>query len=184
MVHPWHDISPGKKIPEKVNAVIEIPKDSKIKYELDKETGLLKMDRFMYSAVLYPGDYGFIPQTLWEDGDPLDIFVLTHTPTYPLTICDVKVIGVIRMIDNEERDDKIIAVHSTDPRFGEWDSLKEIPQHYLAELRHFLETYKELQGKKTKVYKILGRSDAYKDIKHGIELYKKEYKKKKKEENS
>jgi inorganic pyrophosphatase len=171
-VHPWHDVSVGSGLPKKVNMIVEIPKDGKIKYELDKETGMLRMDRFMYSAVLYPGDYGFIPRTLWEDGDPLDIFVLTHTPAFPLTICEVNVIGVIRMFDGDEKDDKIISVHSHDPRFGEWKSISDVPQHYLRELRHFLETYKELQGKKTKVFEILGPEDAFKDIEKAIKMYK------------
>jgi len=174
-IHPWHDIEIGEKKPKIVNAIIEIPKDSTIKYEIDKKTGLLKLDRYMYSAVHYPADYGFIPRTLWEDGDPLDIFIITHRPTFPLTLCEAKVIGVIRMIDNKEKDDKIIAVHAQDPRFSQWDSINDIPQHFLRELKHFLETYKELHGKVVKVFKILDAKEAYKNIEKAEKLYLKKF---------
>jgi len=174
-IHPWHGIEVGPKQPKIVNCIVEIPRDSTIKYELDKASGLLKLDRYMYSAVHYPADYGFIPKTLWEDGDPLDIFILTHRPTYSLTLCEAKVIGAIRMIDNGEKDDKILAVHAQDPRYSEWNSIKDIPKHFLKELHHFLETYKELQGKKVKVYEILDKQHAFKDIKRAQELYKKEF---------
>ena len=176
-IHPWHDISVGDKAPKIVNMIIEIPKGSRVKYELDKKTGMLRMDRYMYSAVHYPGDYGFIPQTLWEDNDPMDVMIITNEPTYPLTICEVKVIGVIRMIDEDEEDDKIIAVHAGDPRYSEWTSIKDVPQHFLKELEHFLETYKDLQGKKVKVYRTLGPTEAFKDIKKARQMYDKRYKK-------
>jgi len=178
-VHPWHDVSVGKKQPKIVNAIIEIPKDSTVKYEVDKESGLLKLDRYMYSSMHYPGDYGFIPQTLWEDGDPLDVFVLTHRPSLPGILCEAKVIGVIRMVDQDEKDDKIIAVHANDPRYSQWDSIKDIPKHFLAEIKHFLETYKELEKKTVKVFKILDAEEAYKDIQKGIDLYQKKFGKKK-----
>ena len=137
-VHPWHNVEIGEKKPKIVNAIVEIPKDSTVKYEIDKKTGLLKLDRYMYSAVHYPADYGFVPRTLWEDGDPLDIFIITHRATFPLTLCQAKVIGVVRMIDSNEKDDKIIAVHAQDPRFSQWNSIKDVPQHFLRELKHFL----------------------------------------------
>lgn len=174
-IHPWHDVDIGEKKPKIVNAIIEIPKDSTIKYEIDKKTGLLKLDRYMYSAVHYPADYGFIPRTLWEDGDPLDIFIITHRPTFPLTLCEAKVIGVISMVDNDEKDDKILAVHAQDPRYSQWSSIEDVPQHFLRELKHFLETYKELQGRVVKVYKILGVKDAYKDIEKAEKLYAKKF---------
>ncbi len=173
--HPWHDISPGEEAPKIVNAIIEIPRDSQLKYELDKESGILKLDRFLYSAVYYPGDYGFIPQTLWEDGDPMDIIILTNKPVYPLTLVRARVIGVIRMIDDEELDDKIIGVYESDPRYSEYNNLRDIPRHVIAELKHFFETYKELQlqGEKVSVPEILGREHAWKDIKISAEKYKK-----------
>jgi inorganic pyrophosphatase len=172
--HPWHDISPGDESPRIVNAVIEIPRDSQQKYELDKESGILKLDRFLYSAVYYPGDYGFIPQTLWEDGDPLDIIILTNRPVYPLTLVRARVIGVIRMIDENELDDKIIGVYDSDPRFKEYNSLKDIPKHVVAELKHFFETYKELQlqSEKVTVPEILDREKAWEDVEISKEKYR------------
>jgi inorganic pyrophosphatase len=172
--HPWHDISPGDESPRIVNAIIEIPRDSQQKYELDKESGILKLDRFLYSAVYYPGDYGFIPQTLWEDGDPMDIIILTNKPVYPLTLVSARVIGVIRMIDDNELDDKIIGVYESDPRYSEYNSLKDIPKHVIAELKHFFETYKELQspGENVTVPEILDREHAWKDIKLSEEKYR------------
>jgi inorganic pyrophosphatase len=178
-LHPWHDIDIGEESPEFVNMVVEIPKDSQMKYELDKKTGLLRIDRAMYSAVHYPGDYGFIPKTLWYDNDPLDIFVFTNNPTYPLTLCEVRVIGVVHMHDNKESDDKILAVHKDDPRYQEWISVKKMPKHYLRELTHFLETYKELQGKEVKVFEIKGPKTAYACINEAKEMYEKKYSSKK-----
>lgn len=173
--NPWHKVSVGNKSPEIINAIIEIPKDSHVKYELDKETGLLKVDRFLYSAVHYPGDYGFVPQTLWYDKDPLDILVLTGRPIYPLSLVHARVIGVLRMIDGEEQDDKIIAVYDGDPRYSEVESIKQIPKHTLNEIKHFFETYKELQGKKCKVLTILDKSDALKDIITAQKMYKEKF---------
>lgn len=173
--HPWHHVEVGTKSPEIINMIVEIPKNSRVKYELHKETGLLMLDRHMFSAVHYPGDYGFIPQTLWDDGDPLDIIIITNEPTYPLTICEVKVIGVLRMIDEDEEDDKIIAVHANDPRCKEWNDIKDIPQHFLKEFNHFFESYKQLQGKTVKVYKVLGSEAAYKDIEKGLKMYSEKY---------
>ncbi len=172
--HPWHDISSGDESPKVVNAIIEIPRDSQLKYELEKESGILKLDRFLYSAVHYPGDYGFIPQTLWEDGDPMDIIILTNKPVYPLTLVSARVIGVIRMIDNNELDDKIVAVYDRDPRYSEYKSLKDIPKHIVVELKHFFETYKELQlqSKEVSVPEILDREKAWKDIEISEEKYR------------
>lgn len=172
--NPWHDVKIGDKAPEIVNAIVEIPKDSKIKYELDKETGMLKLDRFLYSAVHYPGDYGFLPRTLWDDGDPMDIIILTNGPVYPMTLVKVRVIGVIRMKDGDEEDDKIIAVYQDDPRYAEYKDIGDIPQHTKVELRHFFESYKELQGKKCLVLEMLGKEKAFKDIERAIEKYSKD----------
>lgn len=169
--NPWHDVDIGKESPKVVNAIIEIPKDSTQKYELDKDTGLLKLDRFMYSAVHYPGDYGFIPKTLWSDGDPLDIIILTGRPVFPLTLAKVRVIGVMRMVDDEEEDDKIIGVYDNDPRFKEFNSIKDIPTHTLVELKNFFERYKELQNKKVSISEMLDREDALKAIEKSQKLY-------------
>ncbi|PIN93147.1 inorganic pyrophosphatase [Candidatus Pacearchaeota archaeon CG10_big_fil_rev_8_21_14_0_10_31_24] len=173
--NPWHEIDVGKESPKIVNAIIEIPKDSHLKYELDKETGMLKLDRFLYSAVHYPGDYGFIPQTLWDDGDPLDIIVLTGRPVYPMTLTSVRIIGVLRMVDSDEKDDKLIGIYDCDPRYKEYQNIGDIPKHTISELKYFFETYKELQGKKCKILKILGKEEAFKDVLLGQKLYAEEF---------
>lgn len=176
----WHDVDIGPLAPDVIHAIIEIPKDSHIKYEIDKETGMLKLDRFLYSAAHYPGDYGFVPRTLWEDGDPLDIIVLTHRPVYPMTLVNARIIGVIRMIDGDERDDKVIAVYDKDPRYSEFKDIKDVPPHILRELVNFFERYKELQGKHVRVLEIMNRDAALKDVEHGKKLYAEAFGKKKK----
>lgn len=178
MINPWHGVSYGKNAPDEVNVIIEVPKDSKLKYELDKETGLLRLDRALYSAVHYPGDYGFIPQTYWEDDDPLDILVISNFPVYPMTIVRAKPIGVIEMNDGRERDDKIIAVHSTDPRLKNYRSLSDLPEHMLLEIKNFFEIYKELQNKKVKILDLKGVSEAKKSILKGIKNYENKFLKK------
>ncbi len=177
MTHPWHDVNPGKDVPEEVYAIIEVPKNSIVKYELDKETGLIKLDRVLYSAVHYPGDYGFIPQSYWDDGDPLDIIVLSNHPVYPATIVKVRPIGVIHMVDNNERDDKIIAVYVDDPRYAEYRDITDIPEHTLRELTHFFETYKQLQHKTVKVLDAQHAAVARKYILQSLEKYKEKFKK-------
>ncbi len=182
--NPWHDVKIGRKAPEIINAIIEIPKDSKQKYELDKETGMLKLDRFLYSSVHYPGDYGFIPQTLWDDGDPLDIIILTNRPTLPMVLAEVRVVGVIRMIDGQEKDDKIIGVYKNDPRFKELKDVRDIPKHTLNELRHFFETYKHLEGKHCQVPEILNKKQAIRDIRKSIRSYQRRFHVKRAEKSS
>ncbi len=175
MINPWHDVSPGKEAPEEINAIIEIPKGSRLKYELDKETGLLKLDRVLYSAVHYPGDYGFIPQTYWDDNDPLDIIILSSIPVFPMTLVKVRPIGVIHMVDADEKDDKIIAVYVDDPRFNDYRDTTDIPEHILLELTHFFETYKQLQNKTVKVLDVQHAAVARKYIKQGMEKYKQKF---------
>ena len=175
MANPWHDVDTGKQTPNIVNAIVEVPKASTLKYELDKETGLMKLDRVLYSAVHYPGDYGFIPRTYWEDGDPLDVIILSNFPVYPGTIVSVRPIGVIHLVDTKENDDKIIAVHATDPRFERYNDINDIPEHTIRELKHFFETYKALQKKKVSVLSIKNASTAKNAILRGIEKYKKEF---------
>lgn len=175
MTNVWHDISIGSKAPKEVSMIVEIPKNSRLKYELDKNTGLLKLDRFLFSSVHYPGNYGFIPRTLWDDNDPLDIFVITHEPVLPMTLCKVKPIGVLRMIDSKEEDDKIIAVHCGDPRYSEWDQLSDVPKHMIKEIEHFFNTYKEMEKKKVKVKKLFGKKEAHEAIIKGINLYNKNF---------
>ena len=151
MIHMWRDLPPGPKPPEQVTAVIEIPAKSRNKYELDKESGLLKLDRVLYSAVHYPGDYGFIPRTLHEDGDPMDILVRINEPTFPGCLIDARPIGVLRMLDKGEPDDKVLAVPSHDPFHNEFFDIADIPQHYLKEVEHFFHIYKDLEGKRVQI---------------------------------
>lgn len=147
----WRDLSSGPNPPEIITAVVEIPSGSRNKYELDKESGLIRLDRVLYSAVHYPGDYGFIPRTLAEDGDPCDVLVLLNEPTFPGCQIDVRPIGVLRMLDRGEPDDKILAVPYHDPFYGEYFDIADIPQHYLREVEHFFGIYKDLEGKRMEV---------------------------------
>src|SRR5215510_1527363 len=126
MIHPWHDVTPGEKLPKEFNAIIEIPMGSSVKYELDKRTGLLKMDRVLYSAVYYPANYGFIPQTLAEDDDPLDVLVLCQEPVAPLTLVKARAIGLMTMIDTGKKDHKIIAVATEDPEFNSFTEAEQL----------------------------------------------------------
>ncbi|MEK6760321.1 MAG: inorganic diphosphatase [Nanoarchaeota archaeon] len=174
-INPWHDVETGKESPKIVNAIIEIPKDSKIKLELDKKTGMIRLDRFLFSSVHYPGDYGFIPQTYWEDDDPLDIIIFTGHPVPSGTLVSAKVVGVVHMIDGGEGDDKIIAVYEKDPRYKKVNSIKDLSEHALDELKHFFETYKQLEGKKVDVLGIKDKDEAYKIIERSKELYRKKF---------
>ena len=151
LCHPWHDLSPGDNVPTNVQAFIEIPQGSRNKYELDKASGLIKFDRLLYSSVHYPGDYGFIPQSLADDEDPLDIVVITSEPTFPGCLMHVRPIGVFEMADDKGRDEKILAVPLTDPLRSEYHSLRDVRPHYLREVEHFFAVYKELEGKRTDV---------------------------------
>ena len=151
MLHPWHDLPSGPHPPEEVTAIIEIPSGSRNKYELDKETGLFRLDRVLYSAVHYPGDYGFIPRTLSEDGDPCDVLVLIKEPTF--TGCEIRArpIGVLRMVDRGQPDEKILAVPAQDPFQNEFFDIADISQHQLKEIEHFFLIYKDLEGKRTQM---------------------------------
>jgi inorganic pyrophosphatase len=147
----WHDLAPGRSPPEEVTTVVEIPAGSRNKYELDKQSGLLRLDRVLYSAVHYPGDYGLIPRTLHEDGDPLDILVIVNEPTFPGCQIDSRPIGVLRMLDRGDPDDKILAVPTNDPYYGEYFDIADLPAHYLREVEHFFRIYKDLEGKRVEI---------------------------------
>jgi inorganic pyrophosphatase len=151
VIHPWRDLPPGPRPPEEITAYIEIPRGSRNKYELDKESGFLKLDRVLYSAVHYPGDYGFIPRTLHEDGDPLDVLVLIQEPTFPGCQIPARPVGVLRMLDRGEPDDKILAVPSHDPLHQEYFDVADLPQHYLKEVEHFFHIYKDLEGRRVEI---------------------------------
>ncbi|MCA9589611.1 MAG: inorganic diphosphatase [Myxococcales bacterium] len=170
--HPWHDIALEEPIEEGFAALIEIPKGSKVKYELDKETGLLKVDRILFSAVHYPANYGFIPRTFCDDGDPLDVLVLCQEPVAPMCIMRARAIGCMQMRDEKGLDDKVIAVHLDDPAFSQYSHIRELPPHSLLELRRFFEDYKTLEQKQVVVEDFIGPFEACKIIRAGIEGYK------------
>jgi inorganic pyrophosphatase len=147
MTHAWHDVTPGEHLPLEFMTVIEIPMGSSVKYELDKETGLLRLDRILYSAVFYPANYGFIPQTFAEDNDPLDVLVLCQEAVAPLTLVKARAIGLMTMIDSGKKDHKILAVAVDDPEYDSFREADELPSHRLAMLRRFFQDYKMLEGK-------------------------------------
>ncbi|MBX3263504.1 MAG: inorganic diphosphatase [Labilithrix sp.] len=172
MTHPWHDIPCEEPVEEGFNAFIEIPKGSKVKYELDKETGLLKVDRILFSAVHYPANYGFIPRTYCDDGDPLDVLVLCQEPVAPMSIMRARAIGLMQMRDEKGLDDKIVAVHLDDPTFRDYSHIREVPQHTLVELRRFFEDYKQLEQKKVEVDELQGPYEAAKVIRASLVGYR------------
>ena len=173
-MHPWHDnYVDDELIATAFPVVIEIPKGSKNKYELDKETGLLKLDRVLYSAVYYPADYGFIPRTFCDDGDPLDALVLGQEPVYPLTMVEARAIGVMRMRDEKGVDDKIVAVSVRDPAYAEYTDKAQLPGHVLRQVRRFFEDYKTLENKQVIVGDLLGPAEAISIIADALDLYRK-----------
>lgn len=149
--NPWHKVNPGDRTPAVVNGIIEIPKNTRAKYELDKESGLLIMDRVLYSSMYYPANYGFIPRTYCDDKDPLDILVLSQIAVVPMCIVSAKVIGVMRMIDNGEMDDKIIAVAENDMSVSHIEDIAELPEYFIKELKNFFEDYKKLENKEVHI---------------------------------
>ena len=170
-MHPWHDVSWGTDVREFFFGIVEIPEGSKVKYELDKATGLLKADRVLYSAVHYPANYGFVPQTYCDDGDPLDVLMLCQEPLTPLSIARCRAIGVIPMADDKGQDDKIIAVHVDDPQYADYRDIREVPQHILAELQRFFLDYKVLERKQVAIEALQGHAEAEAVILAAIELY-------------
>jgi inorganic pyrophosphatase len=171
VTHPWHDVPTGEGAPEEINALIEIPKGSKVKYELDKETGLLLVDRVLYSSVIYPANYGFIPRTLGDDGDPLDLLVMMQEPVQPLSLLRVRPIGMMHMLDEGESDEKIICVHLDDPEYQSLDHYDQLPEHRLQELRRFFQDYKALEEKEVDVGNLEGPEEALRAVEHAIKLY-------------
>ncbi len=172
LMHPWHDLetfTDDKQLD--FHAVIEISRGSKVKYELDKPTGLLRVDRVLYSSVVYPANYGFIPQTYCDDGDPLDVLVLCSEPVLPLTIMRAKAIGVMRMKDEGEGDDKVIAVHVDDPSFSAYRDINQLPTHVGKEIQRFFEEYKSLEDKQVEVDEMLGAVEADRILRASVKLY-------------
>ena len=172
MVHPWHDLpNPIAQVHEGFNVVIEIPKGSKVKYELDKPSGMLKVDRVLYSSVHYPANYGFLPRSYCGDGDPLDVLVLGNEPVQPLSMMRARAVGVMRMSDQGEQDDKVVAVHLHDPAFNEYRDLEELPSHTMLEMERFFQDYKTLERKGVEIEKIAGHQEAARIVREALELY-------------
>lgn len=172
MSNIWHDISPKRISKDKFMAVIEIPKGCKNKYELDKDTGLLRLDRVLYTSTNYPANYGFIPRTYAEDNDPLDVLVLCQETIVPMTLVECHPIGALKMIDNDEIDEKIIAVPINDPAYSGYKDLSELPQHIFDEISHFFRVYKSLEKKETVVNELVSSEESKKIIEKCITLYK------------
>ena len=172
-MHPWHDLSPGENVPKEFDAVIEIPTGSSVKYELDKTSGIIRMDRVLYSAVIYPANYGFIPQSLAEDHNPLDVLVLCQVPVVPLTVMHARTIGLMAMIDSGTLDHKIIAVATADPEYNSYHEASELPPHKLAMVRRFFQDYKQLEGKIVEVDEFQPASAAYPVIESALARYDK-----------
>ena len=171
MSHPWHDIDVGPDAPEVFNSIIEIPQGCKVKYELDKESGLLRVDRILYSSVVYPANYGFIPRSYADDDDPLDVLVLVQGAVNPLSILRARPIGLMSMLDDNEEDAKIICVHVDDPAFNDYWHIKELPDHRLRELRRFFQDYKALENKTVRVQDFFGPGRAKSVVEDAMEQY-------------
>ena len=171
MIHPWHDIDPKRVSPERFMAIIEIPKGSKKKYELDKETGIIRLDRILFTSTHYPSNYGFIPLTYADDKDPLDVLVLCSETLDPLTMVECFPIGCVKMIDNQEVDEKIIAIPFKDPVYSGYRDISSLPQHILHEISHFFEVYKALEHSETSVKMIVNHEQAIKVIEASLESY-------------
>lgn len=171
----WHDVPLGDKAPEEFNVIVEIPKGSKNKYEIDKETGLIKLDRAMKTSQDYPFDYGFAPQTLWEDGDALDVVILSTYPLMTNILVKVRPVAVMHMIDGGESDDKIIAVPVKDPRWDDTKDLGDLNKHNIKEYQHFFETYKSIENKEVSIGGFEGREKAMEAVKKSVELYREKF---------
>ncbi|MEM9953712.1 MAG: inorganic diphosphatase [Chloroflexota bacterium] len=173
--HLWHNLSPGPNFPEIVYAVIEVPKGSRNKYEYSKSGGVIKLDRVLYSPLHYPGDYGFIPQSYFDDNDPMDILVMMNEPTFPGCVIEARVLGMLRMIDKGERDFKLLAVPATDPFFKQYLTFEDIPKHYLEEVKHFFMIYKQLEGATTENQGWAGTEEAREMVHYSLKLYREKF---------
>lgn len=170
--HPWHDIPTGRDVPRSVTAVIEIPANGRNKYELDKELGVFRLDRVLHSAVHYPGDYGFLPRTLGDDGDPLDVLVLMKIPVFTGCLVECRPVGLFHLVDHGEADEKVLAVPVADPYSDDQQELTDIPRHYLKEVEHFFRVYKDLEGKHTETRGFEGAEEARRAVLKGMENYR------------
>ena len=177
MIHPWHDVTPGEDAPQEFLSIIEIPFGSSVKYELDKTSGLIKLDRILYSAAYYPANYGFIPQTLAEDDDPLDVLVFCQETVVPLTIIHARTIGLMTMVDAGKKDHKVIAIATEDPEFNSYREAAEMPAHRLRMLQRFFQDYKQLEGKAVEVDEIQPAKLAYPIIEDALARYSRQRRK-------
>ena len=175
MAHAWHDVSVGSDAPDEFNVVIEVSKGSKVKYELDKETGLLSVDRVLYSSIVYPENYGFVPRTLAADGDPLDVLVLMQTPVLPMSVLKVRPVGYLPMTDEGEEDDNLVCVHVEDPQYAHIAKLADFGAHRVQEIQQFFREYKNLEGKEVQVGDPGGPERATEAVKEGIRLYEEKF---------
>lgn len=174
-LHLWHNLAPGPKSPDTVYAVVEVPKGSRNKYEYSKRAGVIKLDRVLYSPLHYPGDYGFIPQTYFLDGDPMDILVMMNEPTFPGCVIEARPVGMFKMIDRGQPDYKVLAVPATDPNFDEYHDMADLPQHFPKEVAHFFMVYKQLQGSEVQNEGWVNSEEAKKYILESVALYRQEF---------
>ncbi len=168
----WKDIEPGEDIPEVFNAIIEVPKGSRNKYEYNKDNEIFMLDRVLYSPLHYPADYGFVPQTIYDDGDPMDVLVIMEQPTFPGCLIEARPIGIMGMIDGGDADYKILAVPVNDPRFDDFKDIDDVPEHFKKEIKHFFQVYKTLEGKEVEVLDWENAESAKKELKKSIKMYK------------
>jgi len=174
-LHPWHDIPTGREPPSLVNAIIEIPTNERNKFELDKDLGIFRLDRVLHSAVHYPGDYGFLPRTLGDDGDPLDVLVLMKIPVFTGCLVECRPIGLFHLVDKGKADEKVLAVPISDPYSEGINELDDIPQHMLKEIEHFFQVYKDLEGVHTRTRGFEGAAEAREAISYAMGLYAKKF---------
>ena len=167
----WHDLPIGPDAPRVINVVVEIPGRSRNKYEFDHEGGYIRLDRVIYSAIHYPSDYGLIPQTLYDDGDPLDVLVLIKEPTFPGCVLTARPIGLFRMLDQDAPDDKVLAVANADPNYADYHDIDDVPAHFLREVTHFFARYKDLEGKRVQTLDWQPKTVAWQQIEHARQLY-------------
>ncbi|MBS3783749.1 MAG: inorganic diphosphatase [Anaerolineae bacterium] len=171
MMNLWHELPSGPKWPEIIYVVVEIPKKSRNKYEYDEDGGFIKLDRVLFSSLHYPGDYGFVPRTLHADGDPLDVVVMTNEPTFSGCVIEARPLGVFRLVDKGDYDDKILAVPHTDPLFSEYHDLDDVPIHFMEEMAHFFSVYKDLEMAEVKIEGWDDQEDAYGEIEEAVNRY-------------
>lgn len=174
-LHLWHSLATGPNPPEIVYAVIEVPKGSRNKYEYSKRAGVIKLDRVLYSPLHYPGDYGFIPQSYYEDGDPMDILVMMNESTFPGCVVEARVLGMLKMIDRGEHDYKLLAAPATDPSFSHYQTFEDVPQHYLDEVRHFFLVYKQLEGATVEIEGWVGTAEARQAVLDSMRIYREKF---------